>query len=160
MKKTVFILMVLLQLGVFLGMIYEKNNIVKNGREYRFRITYYDPYDFMRGNYLRISLEQREIETKDDEKYNREKGYFIINEKDSLGEIVEFTRENPKEGDYIKGEITSTYNGKQWIKNPFERYYVEEKMAKEMEEKLRASNEAYLRVKIYKGKYVIESIEI
>lgn len=160
MKKIVFAVMVFLQLGVFLGMVYEKNNIVKNGREYRFRITYYDPYDFMRGNYLRIGLEQSEIDEVVREDKKNTKGYFIIKDTEKGAVIATFTDKTPENGEYIKGELFYSYEDKHIIKNPFERYYVEEKIAKEMEEKLRASNEAYLRVKIYKGKYVIESIEI
>ena len=160
MKKSIFILMVVLQLGAFLGMVYQKNNIIKNGREYRFRITYYDPYDFMRGNYLRIALEQIEIDAKNNESYKKKKGYFIIEEEKGQARIAAFQEEKPKGREYIKGETIYTYKNKHLLKTPFERYYAEERVAKEMEEKLRASNEAYLVVKIYKGNYVIESIEM
>lgn len=160
MKKKIFILMVVLQLGVFLAMVYEKSTIARKGAEYKFRITYYDPYDFMRGNYLRITLKQREVDEIEGIDNKKRKGYFIIEEHDGVGEIVKLTKKKPRGKDYIKGEFIYTYEGKHIIKNPFERYYVEQSLATEMEEKLRVASEAYLVVKIYKGKYIIESIEI
>jgi len=158
--KKIFILMVVMQLGVFLGLVYEKNNILKRGREYNFEVGYYDPYDFMRGNYLRISLNQRELEREGGKEYKDERGYFIIEEEGGVAKIVKFQKRKPKSRDYIRGRISHTYKDKYYVDNPFKRYYVEEKVASEMEEKLRKAEKAQLKVKIYKGKYVIDSIEI
>lgn len=160
MKKKIFILMIILQLGVFLAMVYEKSNIARKGTEYKFRITYYDPYDFMRGNYLRISLVQREVDKIGDTDPKKKKGYFVIENHKESAKIIAFSKKKPKNSDFIRGELSYSYDGKHIIKTPFERYYIEQKLAPEMEKKLRNSNEAYLVVKIYKGKYIIESIEI
>lgn len=160
MKKKIFILMVVIQLGVFLGLVYEKNNILKKGREYTFEVSYYDPYDFMRGNYLRLRLNQRELEKVDDEEYRDERGYFILEEKNGRAHITSFQKRRPRKGDYIRGRISYTYEDKHYIDNPFKRYYVEESVAAQMEEELRRAEKAQLKVRVYKGKYVIDSIEI
>lgn len=160
MKKKIFILMVVLQLGVFLVMMYEKNNIARKGKEYRFKITYYDPYDFMRGNYLRIDLKQMEVGEVITEDIENIKGYFVIEDTEEGATISSFTDKKPRNKEYIKGELFYSYEDRHVIKNPFERYYVEQKLAPEMEKKLRESNEAYIVVKVYRGKYIIESIEI
>ncbi len=160
MKKKIFILMVVMQLGVFLGMVYEKNSILKKGKEYTFDVSYYDPYDFMRGNYLRLSLNQREIERKGEEEYRDERGYFILEEEDGRAFLNSFQKRRPRKEDYIRGRISYTYEDKHYIDNPFKRYYVEESIAAQMEERLRRAEKAQLKVRVYKGKYVIDSIEI
>lgn len=162
MKKIIFTLMVAAQLGVFGHMIYEKNLIAKRGETYRFEVGYYDPYDFMRGNYLRLSMKQQEVEgkTHSNKKYKRREGYLILEKRGGRGYITDFSEKKPKEGRYIKGSIYETYDGKYMIENPFKRYYVEQSKAEEMENKLKKSEKAYIIVKIYKGDYVIEGIEI
>lgn len=160
MKKKIFILMVVMQLGIFLGLVFEKNTVLKRGREYTFDVGYYDPYDFMRGNYLRLSLNQREIQRKEEEEYRDERGYFTLEEKDGIAVITSFQKRKPKKGDYLRGRISYTYEDKHYIDNPFKRYYVEESVAAQMEAELRKAEKAQLKVRVYKGKYVIDSIEI
>lgn len=160
MKKKIFILMVIIQLGVFLGLVYEKNTVLKKGKEYTFEVSYYDPYDFMRGNYLRLSLSERELQRSGEEEYRDERGYFILEERGGIAHITSFQKRRPKKGDYIRGRISYTYEDKHYIDNPFKRYYVEESVAAQMEERLRKAERAYLKVRVYKGKYVIDSIEI
>ena len=158
--KKIFILMVVMQLSVFLGLVYEKNSVLKRGREYTFEVSYYDPYDFMRGNYLRLSLNQRELARDGKEEYKDERGYLTLGERDGRAEITSFQKKKPKKGDYIRGRISYTYGDKHYIDNPFKRYYVEESVAAQMEERLRKAEKAQLKVRVYKGKYVIDSIEI
>lgn len=158
--KKIFILMVVMQLSIFLGLVYEKNNVLKKGREYTFEVSYYDPYDFMRGNYLRLSLNQRELNKEGTVEYRDERGYFTIDERGGRAQITSFQKRKPKKGDYIKGKISYTYKDKHYIDNPFKRYYVEESVAAQMEERLRKAEKAQLKVRVYKGKYVIDSIEI
>ncbi len=160
MKKKIFILMVVMQLGVFLGLVYEKNTVLKKGREYTFEVSYYDPYDFMRGNYLRLSLGERELQRSGEEEYRDERGYFTLEERGGIAHITSFQKRRPKKKDYIRGRISYTYEDKHYIDNPFKRYYVEESVAAQMEERLRKADRAYLKVRVYKGKYVIDSIEI
>ena len=158
--KKIFILMVVMQLSIFLGLVYEKNSVLKKGREYTFEVSYYDPYDFMRGNYLRLSLNQRELKKEGSAEYRDERGYLTIDEKGGRAQITSFQKRKPKKGDYIKGKISYTYKDKHYIDNPFKRYYVEESVAAQMEERLRKAEKAQLKVRVYKGKYVIDSIEI
>jgi len=158
--KKIFILMVVMQLSIFLGLVYEKNSVLKKGREYTFEVSYYDPYDFMRGNYLRLSLNQRELKKEGSAEYRDERGYLTIDEKEGRAQITSFQKRKPRKGDYIKGKINYTYKDKHYIDNPFKRYYVEESVAAQMEERLRKAEKAQLKVRVYKGKYVIDSIEI
>ena len=90
----------------------------------------------------------------------KNKGYLLVKEYEGIARISGFSKKKPAEGDYIAGKLSYSYDDKHMIKNPFDRYYVEQKLAFEMEKKLRESNKAYLVVKIYRGKYIIESIEI
>lgn len=167
MRKKIFVWMVVLQLGVFLGMYYTKAGIVKKGKEYSFYVEGYDPYDFMRGNYIRVTLKQKEI-TQDGPDYMDTDGYFVIDETkhniegeiEKVAMVASFQKEKPKNKEYIKGTVSYTMNGKYLIKNPFERYYVEGKKAKKMETDLIKKEKAILKVRIYKGRYIIDSIEI
>ncbi len=162
MKKTIFIIMVAAQLGIFGYMIYQKSLIADRGEAYKFEVGYYDPYDFMRGNYLRLSLKQQEIEgkTHQNKKYKKIEGYLVVETRSGKGYITDFREKKPSGGQYIKGSVYETYDGKYLIQNPFKRYYVEQSKAEEMEDRLRDSEAAYIIVKIYKGNYVIEGIEI
>ncbi len=158
-NKFVFIFMVILQLGVFLSMIANKEIIVRNGSTHKFQIVSRDPYDFMRGNYLSINLEQREL-GRDYGSLKNKNGYFVVEKNGEFSRISEFYTEKAEADDYIKGKLGYSYDGKTYFENPFRRFYMEEKEAKKVEEKILKGSKAYIVVKIYKGSYAIESIEI
>lgn len=160
MKKTpVFIIMVFLQLGVFIAMVASKEMIIKKGNTHKFQIVSRDPYDFMRGNYLSINLEQTEL-TVNYGTAKKQKGYLLVEKDGTWSRISEFTKEKPETGDYVKGKLSYSYNNKTYFQNPFQRFYMEKEDAKKIENKIIKGKKSYIIVKIYRGKYVIESIEI
>ena len=103
---------------------------------------------------------ERELKKEGTAEYRDERGYLTIDEKGGRAQITSFQKRKPRKGDYIKGKINYTYKDKHYIDNPFKRYYVEESVAAQMEESLRKAEKAQLKVRVYKGKYVIDSIEI
>lgn len=158
-NRSVFLIMIFLQLGVFLAMVASKEIIVKKGSTHKFQVVSRDPYDYMRGNYLTINLDHSELE-KDYGTLEDRRGYLIVKKSGEWSRISEFSQEKPEDTEYIKGRIRNSYKGKTYFENPFKRYYMEEGEAKNSEKKIIKGSKAYIIVKIYKGRYVIESIEI
>lgn len=158
-NKIIFAVMVFFQLGVFLLMVVNKEIIIKKGNTHKFRVAPRDPYDYMRGNYLSINLDHREL-AGDYENVENKNGYLILKKDGEWGKITEFSNGKPENMEYIKGKIRNTYNNKTYFENPFKRFYMEEGKAKETEKKIAEGDRSYIVVKIYKGRYVLESIEI
>ncbi len=151
--------MIFLQLGVFLVMVFNKEVIIKNGSTHKFQVAPRDPYDYIRGNYLSINLDHRQIDG-NYKNVESKKGYLIVKRQGEWSRISGFYSEKPENIDYIKGKIRNTYKDKTYFENPFKRFYMEEGKAKEAEKMMAEGNRAYIVVKIYKGRYVLESIEI
>ncbi len=158
-NRFIFITMIFLQLGVFLAMVVSKEIVMKKGSTHKFQVISRDPYDFMRGNYLTINLDHSELE-KDYGDLKNKNGYLIVKKDGEWSRITEFSEKKPDGMEYIKGKIRNSYKNKTYFENPFKRYYMEEGEAKKSEKKIIEGSKAYIVVKIYKGRYVIESIEI
>lgn len=158
-KRVVFIIMVFLQLGVFLVMVASKETIIKKGSTHKFQIVSRDPYDYMRGNYLSINLQQTELEGSYETGKNKN-GYLLMEKDGEWSRISGFSEEKPESGDYVKGKLGYFYKDRTHFQNPFRRFYMEKEDAEEIEKKITQGSNSYIVVKVYRGRYVIESIEI
>lgn len=159
MSKKVFFLMVLLQIGTFVFMLGNKERISSIGREYRVAITGLDPYDFMRGNYLRLQMVDPYIYT--DITINKNsKVYLELDSESKDFEVLNVLDTIPKHSDYIVVDGLRGSGDRYYMGDVFGRYYVESSKAKELEDRLRKSDRAYIIIRVYRGSYVVEDISI
>lgn len=140
MKKYIlfvcFGLMVIAQWFMPVQMIFGKEKIIRQGKEFRFLTRPYDPYDAFRGKYIDLAFEQTSIRVKDFTADYGENVYAIIG-KDSSGFAIltDVTREIPTATtDFIKVKVSYAYpdsNGVSAVNiyYPFDRFYMEESKA-------------------------------
>ncbi len=181
MKKTILIIIVfIIQISIPLSIIFEKEDIIKNGIELKFHITPIDPYDAFRGKYLIINVDNSIYPDKI--KYNSSY-YFknqivyvtIIKDKNGFNKFNEILLNKPADKLYLKTRIkyiyykytTATIKNREiryiTIDIPFNRFYINEKYAKAGEELYnkysRGKKEyAHITVKLKDGKAVLEKL--
>lgn len=156
MKKILMpllILTILIQLFVPSYIVFEKYDTLKNGREYKFEIELYDPYDAFRGRYVSLTVKRNSFA------YNHEGIYGHIGlDNDGFAYIDSVSKTKPSSGDYVKS-ISSTH-----FRMPIDRYYTDEELAPEMESVLFGVNSNKLRpyviLRVKDGKAVIKGLYI
>ena len=144
--------------------------------EIKFKATVYDPYDPMRGRYVRLTVLPYRIETAD--KKSRftyspggSKGYAVIEKTPSgFAKVLRLEKDPSKIG---KGEIAvkvkGIYYNYGWKKTPaayrftwpFDRFYLNELKAPELEAELRNNRHpVVLKVRIFpSGDYAVAGLE-
>ena len=148
MKKYLYIalvLMIIAQIGVPVSMMINKFDTLNTGTEYKFKVEPVDPYDAFRGRYVAIRVNAKSTITQDGILYAE-----ISVDKDGFATIEKSSKEKPQNADYINLQL------------PFERYYMDEKLAPKAETvyRERARKDAYIKVKVKNGNAVIEGLYI
>lgn len=140
MKKTkiiplIFIVVVLLQLYVPFKMIWDNNDVLKSGKEFKFITMPIDPNDPLRGKYITLSYsETRKKVARKMDFVTNEKIYVVI-ENDSKGfaKINSISKEKPSTSDFIFTKISYINYDEDsleiFIDYPFNRFYMEESKA-------------------------------
>lgn len=175
MKKPIlipaFILMVLVQLYVPVKMIFNKEAVLAEGKDFRFKTAPVDPHDPFRGKYIDLFYEANAVQMTNVMDWNYGDRVFVILKNDEKGfaQIETVTKERPEPTtDYVNAMISyiipdslSTIT----IQYPFERFYMEESKAYSAEQ---AYNEAsrdttqvtYAIVSIKEGDAVVKDVLI
>lgn len=140
---------------------------------YEFDTSLYDPYDPMRGRYVRLSfgeIEHIEIQGNAGEKFvGMNHGYAVLGkDKNGRAVITELcTRgEIPDGKDFLRVKIRFPWQNKTYVQNkiyitlPFDRFYLNEKLAPEAEKLLQDCTEnAVLKVKVYEnGNFAVDDL--
>ena len=130
------------------------------GVEVRFRVTAYDPYDPMRGRYVRLNLNdfERNIRLPNKNRnlgFRNHQGIFAVLEQDATAKIVDLVAERkdvPPGKMFLpvqflwshqEYDIKTRKHLNKWthhIRLPFERFYLNEKKAPEVERLLQQRN--------------------
>jgi len=172
-KRLILILFILVataQLYVPISMIMESEEIVDEGRVYKFRTRPIDPVDPLRGRYVVLNFQNNYIEIPGDSIYYEGQDIFVILKKDASGfmDIDHLVQEKPiGDIDFVNAKVGSLIyrnnTSKIHVIYPFNRYYMEEFKAPLAEE---IQNDAardsttvtYVEVKVKEGRAVIQDI--
>ncbi len=162
----IFALMVLAQIAVPLSMIVRREITLRNGKVFYFRTEPVDPYDAFRGKYVALRIKGQRVEVESGSKYYRNETVYALVTTDDEGFalISGISRECPAAGDYFKTKIRFGYNPVH-IKIPFDRYYMDEKLAPRAEAEYRRhsrrnKSDAYVAVRIKSGFAVLAELFI
>ncbi len=130
-----FILVALAQLYVPASMIFEREDILSNGKEFRFRAAPVDPYDPFRGKFITLNYRNNSIVVKSENEWTmNENVYAILTEDpDGFAQIKSISREKPAgTQDFVTAKVGNLiYNDtlQVIIEYPFVRFYMEESKA-------------------------------
>ena len=166
-----FFLVVLVQLYVPSKMIWDKEEVLRTGTEYKFRTAPIDPNDPFRGKYITLRFDNNIVNTPSEQDWKVGESIYVSMTTDDKGfaKIESVSKERPKEKhEFIKATVRSvleTNPRRLTIDYPFDRYYMEESKAYEAEQVYRESNRdtlevTYALVSIKNGNAVLKDVLI
>ncbi|UII78259.1 GDYXXLXY domain-containing protein [Flagellimonas sp. CMM7] len=166
-----FILVALAQLYVPAKMIWDKEDVLDSGKEYKFKTAPIDPSDPFRGKYIVLSYDENTIEIPDEHDWIRGEVIYvsITEDKKGFAKIKSVSKEKiDLNQNFIKakvGFITSFDTTKLTIDYPFDRFYMEESKAYDAELTHRESQRdttkiTYALVNVKNGDAVLKDVLI
>jgi uncharacterized membrane-anchored protein len=168
---TGFVIMVIVQ-WVFPGrMIWNKETILNTGKEFRFRMEPYDPFDAFRGKYVHLAFNQSSVQFKDSVDWKEGDMVYALLSTDSSGfvRISDLSKEEPGEDqDYLKVKTGYIYRDSVSyvsIIYPFDRFYMEESKAEYADIAFReaigdSAKVTYALIRIQHGEGLVEDVMI
>jgi uncharacterized membrane-anchored protein len=168
----VFLLVALVQLYVPAQMIWNREEILETGKEYKFRTAPIDPNDPFRGKYVALRFEQNWVEVRDLSEWESEEAIYVLLKIDAKGfaKVTGISKTKPAaRTNFIKSQVdyVTDYGGlkKLYFTYPFDRLYLEESLAQEAEETYVETQQdttqiAYALVKIKDGDAVLQDVFI
>jgi len=183
-----FVIVVIAQLLVPAKMIFDREDILRSGNEYKFKCAPIDPSDPFRGNYIALNFKENVYKfpvmpdnSKNNDWTGNEKIFVNIEkDKDGFVKINSVSKTRPSESntnnsdntDYVKAKVSyySTYGAdsvihKLFINYPFDRFYMEESKAKDADilfsKAFSDTNQvAYALVNIKDGEAIVKDVMI
>ena len=172
-KKIIFILFILvafIQLYLPAKVIYDQENLLNTGKEYKFRVAPIDPNDPFRGKYITVYFEENtiEVENTDDWKINETVYINLTSDQNGFAKINGFSKVKPNQANYIKVKVqhaVTTEKKNLILKYPFERFYMEESKAPRAEKMYNelsrdTSQIAFALVNVKNGEGIIKDVLI
>lgn len=166
-----FCVVALIQLYVPAKMIFDSEDVLTTGKEFKFKTEPIDPNDPFRGKYITLRFEENHIEQLIDTNWVANQDIYVelIRDADGYAKIKTISKTEPSNTeDYVKSKVNyySQFNEKVvYIDYPFERYYMEETKAPDAEIVYResardTSQNTYALVNIKKGQAVLKDVFI
>ncbi|MCT4590632.1 MAG: GDYXXLXY domain-containing protein [Carboxylicivirga sp.] len=165
-----FILVVLAQLFVPAQMIWNREQVLSKGQEFKFQTRPIDPNDPFRGKYVRLRIEENTFTANDKSYWQEGEEVYVtlINDEAGFIKIAGVSKYEPQNQAYVKGKIDDIPYGNSYtirLKYPFDRYYMEESKADDAEKIHRDSardtiNLTYALVSILDGEAVLKDVMI
>lgn len=166
-----FCVVALIQLYVPAKMIFDSEDILTTGKEFKFKTEPIDPNDPFRGKYITLRFEENHMEQLTDTNWVANQDIYVelIHDVDGYAKIKTISKTEPSNTeDYVKSKVNyySQFNEKVvYIDYPFERYYMEETKAPDAEIAYResardTSQNTYALVSIKKGQAVLKDVFI
>jgi len=136
---SVFILVALVQLYVPANMIFEREEVLESGEEFKFITAPIDPNDPYRGKYIALRFKENTFEVRNPEDWSTGETVYVLFSKDTEGfaKIKSISKNKPADfQDFLKTHVSFVKrNGSNEIiiDYPFDRFYMEETKAHEAE---------------------------
>ncbi len=172
-KKTqivLFLLVALAQLYVPAKMIWDQEDVLKNGSEYKFKTAPVDPNDPFRGKYITLNFDNNtfEVENNKDWQQGDEIYVSITNGSDGFAKIASISKKKPTDQqDFVKATVGFAMGkgSRISIDYPFDTYYMEESKAYGAEltyqrSQLDSTQTTFALVHIKNGKAVLKDVLI
>ncbi|MDD5571298.1 MAG: GDYXXLXY domain-containing protein [Bacteroidales bacterium] len=168
---TAFILVALAQLYVPAKMIFDKEDILAKGKEYKFKTAPIDPNDPFRGKYIALRYEENTFKVQNEGEWMSNETIYVIlaTDKDGFAKIHSVSKVKPQGNrDFVKAKVryfTNSYDKEINIEYPFNRFYMEEYKAPVAEKAYRealsdSAKVTYALIRIKDGDAVIKDVLI
>ena len=165
-----FIVVALVQLYVPAKMIFDSENILKEGTAFKFNAAPVDPNDPFRGKYITLNYKETDFKVSNEMEWRRNEIVYVtlINDVEGYAKIQAVSKEKPSNTiDFVKATVDYVSSKKVLhFHYSFNRYYMEESKAYDAEivynESLRNIKEhkTYALVYIKDGEAVLDDVLI
>lgn len=179
------LLVIALQFAAPARIIFSSQRVLSEGTQLKVKTAPVDPYDLFRGRYVALSTDLGRIELPLDHPsqfYPKQKVYVLLEENtEGFVRLKTLLTRPPKTASYITARVTYVQKTKSvqvaeknWksepanivhVHLPFNRYYMNEKLAPAAEKLVRdrsrrEKQDAYLIIRVLGGKALIESLNV
>lgn len=158
----------LAQLAIPLAMIWKREQTLREGSRYLFRVAPVDPYDVLRGRYVQINIERQLARLRGDP-IRRARGYALLGRDSNGWGVVNYVVAKPPKDsvDYVRAFAHPSDNPSVYhVFLPVDRFYLPEREALEAEQIVQSvpgqidSPAAVAVVRVYRGLAVVEELLI
>jgi len=162
---VLFGLTVLAQWAVPLAAVRQHERVLAEGELIRLKCTAPDPYDPLRGRYLAVRPEITEAPV-DQERISRSGPAYALLEAgaDGVATVTRIERERPVSGRFVRVHVRWTTGATARFEWPFDRYYLNEKLAPEADrwlaESLRSARGVLAEVRVLDGRAVLADLTL
>lgn len=165
---SLFILLAIAQLYVPAKMIMDREDVIKTGKEFKFKTAPVDPNDVFRGKYIWLQYDARDVEIVKEEDWLRDEEVYVLLASDQNGyaKISSVQKDKPEgNADYVKVKVDQVSKNKLSVNFPFNRFYMEESKAQTAEDITREASrdtekQTYALVNIKNGEAVLRDVLI
>ena len=157
---------VLAQWVVPLTDILQYEQVLTQGTLVKFKCSAPDPYDPLRGRYLAVRPEQGEVSWPAGTQLRRGMQVYaaITTGADGLATLTGLSLTPQSSGDYVQLKAGYVHNEKAEIEWPFDRFYINEKLAPEADlwfaENIRSDKGIIAEVRVLKGRAVLADLSL
>ncbi len=162
-----FTVLSVFQLAVPFWMIFNREMTLRDGKQFRFRTAPVDPYDAFRGRYVALQFERNSAPVPADEKLAMNQKVYaeLAEDENGFARIVKVTTNEPSSEAYVQCRINSITDSLIYLQFPFDRYYMDEKLAPAAEaayreHSRREAQDVYVTVRVKAGNAVLEELYI
>ncbi|MBE2287010.1 MAG: GDYXXLXY domain-containing protein [Prosthecobacter sp.] len=162
----IFGIAALAQWAAPLAQIWTHEQTLAKGTLIRLKCVAPDPYDPLRGRFLAVRPEQDQADVPAGMKVERGMHVFatLITRADGLATISQLSLTPPTSGDFIRLKTRYAYDNKATIEWPFERFYINEKLAPEADkwfaENIRTAQGIIAEVRVLNGRAVLADLSL
>lgn len=164
---ALFFCLALIQIAVPVWMIAHREMTLRNGRQFRFHTAPVDPYDAFRGRYVALGMRDDTAPVVPGLELRRNQKVYAVIEEDDEGfaRFSSVTVDRPKDQAYIQARVNRVSGDELELRLPFDRYYMEEKLAPAAEAAYRKHSQrealdAYVTVRVDSGFAVLEELYV
>lgn len=162
----IFGIAVLAQWAAPLSQIWTHEQVLTKGTLIKLKCSAPDPYDPLRGRYLAVRPTQSEADVPAgmELKSGMQVYALFTTGADGFATISSLSLTPPASGEYLRVKSGYAYNSKAGIEWPFDRFYVNEKLAPEADkwfaENIRSAKGITAEVRILNGRAVLEDLSL
>lgn len=157
-----FLFAVLVQWAAPLSQIWTHERVLADGALLRLKCAAPDPYDPLRGRYLAVRPVEDTVASSASDSYDTPLYVTWTTGEDGLARLAAATREKPTQGDFVKVLSRSHSAGITHIRWPFDRFYINEKLAPEADkwfaETVRNAKGVIAEVRVLDGRAVLQDL--
>jgi uncharacterized membrane-anchored protein len=165
---VLFVIMVAVQWSVPISMIYQRESTRMQGKLFRFETTPIDPSDPFRGKYVTLNFVIATFKNNfADVTDGMEVFVTVASDSNGVAQIINLSKSPPtNSADFFKATVESYNNNTISLTFPFERFYLEESKAADVENIYNQNNRdnkrkpAYAEVYVFNGNVYLSDVKI